>query len=63
MGAACGKGGGEGHESALPARVEGITGGAKTAHGKGLPKLPQGAVKSHPEDYVFLEVSIFSLLL
>ena len=57
MGAACGKGGGEGHEAAISGRGDAITGGAK-AQAKGLPKLPSNAVKSHPEDYPFIEVRL-----
>ena len=54
MGAACGKGGGD-QEAAISGRGDAITGGAK-AQAKGLPKLPANAVKSHPEDYAYIEV-------
>ena len=55
MGAACGKSSGEGNEAAISGRGDAITGGAK-AQAKGLPQLPQGAVKSHPDDATFIEV-------
>jgi hypothetical protein len=55
MGAACGKGGGEGNDPAISSRGDAITGGVK-AQTKGLPKTPPGSAKSHPDDAAFIEV-------